>query len=131
MEAVMRALIMLLGTALLAVPGVANAQGAGPTQSRDGLGNAAHPLAPSNSMPAGSLNANGGPQSRPAYPSGSTSRNPGAAFVRDQPKPATGALAKPPGDIATTTIQGGRAIPHPASPGVGEERAGRTPPGVH
>lgn len=125
----MRALTILLGTALLAAPVAARAQ-AGPTQSRDGLGNAAHPLAPSNSLPAGSANANTGPQSRPAYPSGSTTPNPGAAFVGTKPKPATGALASPPGTLSTTTTRGGQVTTRPGGPSVGEEGAGRTPPGV-
>ncbi len=75
----------------------------GPTQTRDGLGTAGHPASPANSSPAGSENAATGAQSHPAYPSGSTTANPGAAFVRDQPKPATGSLASPPGKVTTPT----------------------------
>lgn len=122
----MRAAI-LLSAGMLAFPLAALAQGpGGPTQTRDGLGNAGHPRASSNSLPAGSLNANTGPQSRPAYPSGSSTPNPGAAFVQTQPSPATGPLAAPPGNLGTTTITpGGAAIRQPASPGVSEERAGQ------
>lgn len=125
----MRVLTVLLGTALLAAPAVANAQ-AGPTQSRDGLGNAAHPSTPSNSLPAGSENANTGPQSQPAYPSGSDTPNPGAAFVGTRPTPATGPIASPPGVLSTTTTQGGQTTTRPGGFGVGEEGAGKAPPGV-
>lgn len=126
----MRALI-LFAAALLVPPGFAHAQ-AGPTQSRDGLGNAAHPATPSNSLPAGSLNANTEPQSQPAYPSGSSTPNPGAAFVGTRPEPATGALASPSGVLSTTATQGGQTVTQPNSSGfgVGEEGAGRAPPGV-
>jgi len=102
----MRHAVMLLAVGLVAAPAVAFAQGAA-TQLRDGLGTGAHPTSPAKSSPAGSENATTGPQSRPAYPSASTTRNPGAAFVRNQPKPATGPIANSPGNLATTTVKGG------------------------
>lgn len=122
---------LLFAAALLALPGLAHAQ-AGPTQSRDGLGNAAHPTQPSNSLPVGSLNANTGPQSQPAYPSGSSTPNPGAAFVGTRPEPATGALASPSGVLSTTTTQGGQSVTRPNGSGfgVGEEGAGKASPGA-
>ena len=122
----MRHLALLLGAALFAAPLPASAQ-SGPTQSRDGLGNAAHPTQPANGSPAGSENANTGPQGRPAFPRGSTTANPGGAFVRNQPRPATGPLASPPGNLGTTTVTpgGGVVQQQPGSPGVGAEGPGR------
>lgn len=105
----MRRAATAFATILFLTPLAAAAQ-SGPTQSRSGLGTGAHPTQPTNSSPAGSENATSGPQGRPAYPSGSTTPNPGAAFVRDQPKPASGALASPPGALATTTVQPGGQI---------------------
>lgn len=116
----------LFALIISALPAAALAQ-SGTTQTRDGLGNGGHPLAPANGSPAGSENATTGPQSRPSYPSGSTTANPGAAFVRDQPKPATGPLARPPGNLSTTTVQGGRSVTQPGG-GANQERAGVTPP---
>ncbi len=133
---VMRHAVLLLAAAFSLTPVVAFAQlnsGApsvmsGPTQSRDGLGNGAHPLTPTNSLPAGSENATTGPQSRPAYPSGSTTPNPGAAFVGgSQQKPNTPPLANPPGNLSTTTVQGGQAVTRPGGP-ANQERAGTTVP---
>ena len=103
----MRAITII---AALAFPVAALAQtgspGGGPTQSRDGLATASQGTgATNNSMPAGGVNAQTGPQSRPAYPSGSTTANPGAAFVKTMPVPATGPAAKPSG-VATTTVNG-------------------------
>ncbi len=125
----MRHTASLLAVSLLAVPAAAFAQ-AGVTQSRDGLGNGGHgqpaQSAP-RSSPAGSENATTGPQSRPAYPSGSTTPNPGAAFVRNQPKPATGAIANPPGNLATTSVKGGQSVTRPGGP-ADQERAGVAPP---
>lgn len=122
----MRHVALLLATAFVAVPAAAFAQ-AGPTQSRDGLGNGAHPSSPAKSSSSGSENATTGPQSRPAYPSGSTTPNPGAAFVRNQPKPATGPVASPPGNLATTTVKGGQAVTRPGGP-ANQEGAGTAPP---
>ena len=124
----MRLDAVLLALFLFAVPvaAVAQAQGA-PTQTKDGLGTGGHPTAPTNSMPAGAENATTGPQSRPAYPSGSTTSNPGAAFVAQQPKPATGPLANPPGNLATTTVQGGRSVMRPGGR-PDQERAAVAPP---
>ncbi len=125
----MRHAASLLAISFLAVPAVAFAQ-AGPTQSRDGLGNGGHDkpgVSPPRSSPAGSENATTGPQSRPAYPSGSTTPNPGAAFVRNQPKPATGPTANPPGNLATSTVKGGQAVTRPGGP-ADQERAGVAPP---
>ena len=123
----MRVLDILFAAALLAAPLGAQAQSGGaPTQSRDGLGGAAHPNSPTNSSPAGSENADTGPQSRPAYPSGSDTPNPGAAFVRNGPKPATGPLGSEPGILSTTTVQGGATTTHPGGPAaVGAEGAGK------
>lgn len=121
----MRRAAMLLAFGVAAVPAVAFAQ-AGATQSRDGLGNGGHErpaVSPPRSSPAGSENATTGPQSRPAYPSGSTTRNPGAAFVGAQPKPATGPLASPPGNLATTTVKRGQSVTRPGGP-ADQERAG-------
>ena len=122
----MRVLNILFAAVLLAAPLSAQAQSGGTsTQSRDGLGNAAHPLAPTNSSPAGTENADTGPQSRPAYPSGSDTPNPGAAFVRNAPKPATGPLGSEPGVLSTTTVQGSATTTHPGGPAVGAEGAGK------
>ena len=119
--------IPLAAATLMALSAAAAAQGIGSsTQSRSGLGDAAHPTLPSNSMPAGSMNATTGPQSRPAYPSGSDTPNPGAGMVRaNSPKPATGPAKKPVGAVKTVTIAGKHAGPKPNSPGVGEAS---TPP---
>ena len=77
-------------------------------------------------MPAGGMNATTGPQAHPAYPSGSDTPNPGAGLVRAMsPKPATGAAAKPVGNVGTVTLSGNGAKPQPGSAGMG--RAG-TPP---
>ena len=125
----MRHAALLLTISLVAVPAVAFAQ-TGVTQSRDGLGNGGHEkpaISPPRSSPAGSENATTGSQSRPAYPSGSTTRNPGAAFVRNQPKPATGAVANPPGNLTTTTVKGGQSVTRPGGP-ADQERAGVAPP---
>ncbi len=125
----MRHVASLLAISLVAVPAAAFAQ-AGVTQSRDGLGNGGHEkpgISPPRSAPAGSENATTGPQSRPAYPSGSTTRNPGAAFVRNQPKPATGPVANPPGNLATTSVKGGQSATRPGGP-ADQERAGVAPP---
>ena len=119
----MRATAFIIGT-VLALPLAAVAQGT--TQSRDGLSTATQGKGvTNNSMPAGGVNAVTGPQSRPAYPSGSTDANPGAAFVNAQPKPATGPLAAPPGSVTTTTIAPGKGASAVASPGVGQAA---TPP---
>ena len=112
---------------LLAVPIAALAQ-AGPTQDRSGLplGETSPGAGSSNSLPAGSVNAQTGPQSRPAYPSGSTTANPGAAFVRDTPKPSTGPLSSPPGTVSTTTVNpGGGVTQRTGGSGVGQAA---TPP---
>ena len=122
----MRRAASLLAISLAAAPALAFAQ-AGPTQSRDGLGTAAHPSSPARSSSAGSENATTDPQSRPAYPSGSTTPNPGAAFVRNQPKPATGPVANPPGNLATTTVKKGQSVTRPGGP-ANQERAGVAPP---
>ena len=122
----MRYAASLLAISLVTVPALAFAQ-AGPTQSRDGLGTGAHPSSPAKSSPAGSENATTGPQSRPAYPSGSTTPNPGAAFVGNRPEPATGALANPPGNLATTTVERGQTVTRPGGP-ADQEGAGAAPP---
>ena len=125
----MRYVASLLAITLFAVPAAASAQ-AGATQSRDGLGNGGHEkpgVSPPRSSPAGSENATTGPQSRPAYPSGSTTPNPGAAFVRNQPKPATGSIANPPGNLATTSVKGGQSVTRPGGP-ADQEHAGVAPP---
>lgn len=123
----MRAIAILLGTTFLATPLAVQAQ-SGTTQSRDGLGTGAHPLAPVNGSPAGSENATTGPQSRPAYPSGSDTANPGAAFTRNVPTPATGPLASPPGALATTTTtQGGQVTTRPGGTPRTEEGASSPP----
>ena len=121
----MRRAATLLALGVVAVPAAAFAQ-AGPTQSRDGLGNGGHgkpAVSPPRSAPAGSENATSGPQSRPAYPSGSTTPNPGAAFVGNRPTPATGPVANPPGNLATSTVKGGQAVTRPGGP-ASQERAG-------
>lgn len=125
----MRHAASLLALSLVALPAMAFAQG-GATQSRDGLGNGGHMqpgASPPNSTPAGSENATTGPQNRPAYPSGSTTRNPGAAFVRTKPKPATGPLANPPGNLTTTSVKGGKSVTRPGGP-ADQERAAVAPP---
>ena len=106
-----------LAAVLLALPVAALAQG--PTQSRDGLATASQGVTSNNSLPAGGVNAVTGPQSRPAYPSGSTTANPGAAFVKTRPVPSTGPLASPPGVLSTTTIGAGGSV-KPGGPGVGQ-----------
>lgn len=122
----MRVFNGLFAIVLLAAPLGAQAQTAGaPVQSRDGLGGAAHPGSPTNSLPAGAENADTGPQSRPAYPSGSDTPNPGAAFVRNGTMPATGPLGSEPGVLSTTTVQGGTAATHSGGPAVGAEGAGK------
>lgn len=110
----------LLGAVLVTVAPHVFAQ-SGPTQSRDGLGTGAHPTEPTNASPAGTENATSGPQSRPAYPSGSDTPNPGAAFTRNQPTPATGALAQPSGSLSTTTVQGGQTTTRPGGTPATEE----------
>lgn len=97
----MRTPALVLTAALLFAPAFGFAQPA-TTQGRSGLGNGEHPTNPANSLPAGSENATTGPQSRPAYPSGSTTPNPGAAQVQTTPVPATGPAAAPTGDHPTT-----------------------------
>lgn len=132
----MRTTALLLGGALLAAPLAApdaalaadpsGTSAAGLTQSRDGTGNAAHPGNPSNSLPAGAVNANTGPQSQPAYPSGSSTPNPGAAFAGTTPQSATGPAAGSAGSLSTTTVTpGGGAVRRSGTPGVGEEGAGQ------
>ena len=108
--------LMMLSTAAFAQ------QGMGPTQSRDGLGDATTPTQPANSGPAGLMNATTGPQAHPAYPSGSDTSNPGAGLVRaTTPKPATGPISKPPGSLTTVTVgRNGAARSQPNSPGVGQ-----------
>ena len=115
----------LMTAAVLLAPLAAFAQGV--TQSRDGLPTASHSdPQPSNGLPAGSVNATTGPQSRPAYPSGSTTPNPGAAFVNSTtPTPATGAAQKPTGVVSTTRVTPTGATKLPGSPGVGQSA---TPP---
>lgn len=114
----------MLVAALVATPMAAMAQG--PTQSRDGLGNAGHLGQPTNSMPAGAENATTGPQARPAYPSGSTTPNPGAAFVDTRPVPADGeVLQHSPGALSTTTFSGGTAVTRPGGSPAVDEPAGK------
>ncbi len=115
--------IALAAASLIALSTSALAQiGVGPTQSRDGMGDATTPTMSANGGPAGSMNATTGPQAHPAYPSGSDTPNPGAGLVRaTTPKPATGPVAKPPGTLKTVTIhKNGSTTAHPASAGVGE-----------
>ena len=110
--------VTFLVTAVIVLPASAFAQGV--TQSRDGLATASqgHGIT-NNAAPAGSVNAATGPQSRPAYPSGSTTANPGAAFVKTMPKPQTGPAAAPPGVISTKPL--GTAAPAQAAhSGVGQ-----------
>ena len=114
--------VPLLTAALLAFPATAMAQGQ--TQSRDGLATASQGVTTNNSQPAGGVNAETGPQSRPAFPSGSATPNPGAAFVNAQPKPSTGPLASPSGILSTTTTDAGGAT-KTGGPGVGQAA---TPP---
>jgi len=107
---------------LVLLPAVVHAQ-SGQTQARDGLGSGSNSqiAAPSNSLPSGGINAQTGPQSRPAYSSGlSTTANPGEAFVRNTPVPATGPAQSPPGVLSTTTTGGNGATTQPGGPGVGE-----------
>ena len=123
----MRRIAALIAACVL--PLAANAQ-SGTTQSRDGLGTGGHavPSNPVNGAPAGSENATSGPQSRPAYPSGSDTSNPGAAFVRNQPAPASGTAEKPPGVLSTTTVQGGQATTRPGASPLTTEGAAPLPP---
>lgn len=124
----MRIAGILIAIAIASLPLTARAQGA-PTQSRDGLGTGAHPLNPTNASPAGTENATSGPQSRPAYPSGSDTPNPGAAFVRIQPVPSTGSVTSPPGALSTTTTtQGGQTITQPGGSPATTEGAAPLPP---
>ena len=120
--------IALAAASLLALSTAALAQiGVGPTQSRDGMGDASTPTMSGNGGPAGSMNATTGPQAHPAYPSGSDTPNPGAGLVRaTTPKPATGPAAKPPGTLKTVTIhKNGSSTGHPAIGGCG--RGGEAP----
>ena len=120
-------ILALTAASLMALTAAAAGQGIqSGTQNRNGLGDAAHPTLPSNSMPAGGMNAATGPQAHPAYPSGSNTPNPGAAMVRAaSPKPATGPAAKPVGNVATVTLSGSSAKTQPGSAGVGQAS---TPP---
>ena len=114
--------IAAMACALLLLPAAVHAQ-SGQTQSRDGLGSGSgsQVAAPSNSLPPGGINAETGPQSRPAYSSGlSTTANPGEAFMRNTPVPATGPAQSPPGVLSTTTTGGNRSTTQPDGPGVGE-----------
>ena len=113
----MRSMTLLTG-ALLSLPLVAAAQGV--TQSRDGLPTASQGKESNNPAPAGSINATTGPQSAPAYPSGSSSPNPGAAFVQTMPRPESGPATQPSGIVSTQTQTGGGAVQQPASPGVAQ-----------
>ena len=118
----------LFAAALLAVvPLSVSAQGQGPTQTRDGLGSGGRSLSSTgtspNSLPSGSENSQTGPQSRPAFPSGSTTANPGEAFVRNTPVPATGPLQTSPGALATTTTSPTTGSTTSGRPGVGEAAA--------
>lgn len=117
---------ILLASASALTPTLAHAQSS-PTQSRTGLGTGSHPTQPANSLPAGSENATTGPQSRPAYPSGSATPNPGAGFVGIQPVPAAGQATHPPGNLTTTTIRHGGAITHHPGGRPTQERAGTAP----
>ncbi|HEY0204504.1 MAG TPA: hypothetical protein VGC15_10180 [Acetobacteraceae bacterium] len=124
----MRSAAILIATALASLPIMASAQ-SGVTQSRDGLGTGSHPQSPTNASPAGTENATSGPQSRPAYPSGSDTPNPGAAFVRNRPVPATGTAVSPPGALSTTTTtQGGQTTTRPGGSPVTTEGAAPLPP---
>ena len=119
--------VIFAAVVLVATPLSVSAQG--PTQSRDGLGAGAQSLSGTattpNSLPTGSSNAETGPQSRPAYPSGSTTANPGEAFVRTTPVPATGPMQTSPGALSTTTTTPSGTQPTSGGPGVGEAA---TPP---
>ena len=123
----MSSIARLAATVLIVAPLAAHAQ-SGTTQSRDGLGNGAHPNAPVNASPAGNENATSGPQSRPAYPSGSDTPNPGTAFVRNQPVPATGVATSSPGALSITTFQGGQAITRFGGTAATTESAAPEPP---
>ncbi len=114
--------IVLAGVMLMPVAALAqNGASTGPAQPRDGMGDSTTPSTSFNGLPAGSVNAATGPQAHPAYPSGSTTANPGAAFVRDQPVPSTSPLTHSPGELSTTaTNAAGTKTQSPASPGVGE-----------
>lgn len=118
---------LMLVAALAALPAAAMAQG--PTQSRDGLGNAGHLGQPTNSMPAGTENATTGPQAHPAYPSGSTTPNPGAAFVDTKPVPADGGVLRgSPGALSTTTFSHGTAVTRPGGSAAVDEPAAKPVP---
>lgn len=124
----MRSAAILIATALVSMPLTAGAQ-SGTTQSRDGLGTGSHPTSPTNASPAGNENATSGPQSRPAYPSGSDTPNPGAAFVRNQPVPSTGTATSPPGALSTTTTtQGGQTTTRTGGSPATTEGAAPLPP---
>ena len=123
----MRSAAILIATALAIPPLPAGAQ-YGVTQSRDGLGTGSHPHSPTNASPAGSENATNGPQSRPAYPSGSDTPNPGAAFVRNRPVPATGVAVSPPGMLSTTMTQGGQTATRPGGRSATTAGAAPLPP---
>ena len=124
----MRTVAFLITTTLCVAPLAVYAQ-SGTTQTRDGLGTGGHPTAPVNSSPAGSENATSGPQNKPAYPSGSDTSNPGAAFVRNQPVPATGQAASPPGVLSTTTTVGnGQTATRPGGTAATTEGAAPLPP---
>lgn len=114
-----------LAAVVLLAPMAVHAQ-TGETQSRDGLGSGSGSQSklPSNSAPAGALNATTGPQSQPAYSSGlSTTPNPGAAFVGLTPKPAEGQVQAPPGTLSTTTVGAGGTTTTNGGPGVNEATA--------
>ncbi len=113
--------------ALIWLPLSVRAQG--PTQGRDGLASGTQTMTGTastpNSLPAGSSNAETGPQSHPAYPSGSTTANPGEAFVHTTPVPVTGPAQASPGALATTTVSPSGTQTRSGGPGVGEAS---TPP---
>ena len=115
--------------ALLASPSVAKAQApaaAGPTQDISSMDSGSNPVNTPNSLPAGSMNAVTGPQAHPAYPSGSSTPNPGAAFVKSQTAvPAAGQTRGSPGDLSTTTVGSDGTETSSSGPGVGESA---TPP---
>ncbi len=123
----MRSSAILIAATLASLRLTAGAQ-SGATQSRDGLGTGSPPNSPANASPAGTENATSGPQSRPAYPSGSDTPNPGAAFIRNQPVPATGMAANPPGALSTTTTQGGQTTTHLSGSLATTEGAAPLPP---
>jgi hypothetical protein len=122
-----RTFVLVAAIAFAGVPLSVRAQG--PTQGRDGLASGTQTMTGTastpNSLPAGSSNAETGPQSRPAYPSGSTTANPGEAFVRTTPVPATGPAQSSPGALTTTTVTAGAPQTRTRGPGVGEAA---TPP---